>query len=311
MFLYVLSFAVLCSLYSSCLPPHRTLFLSKYFREQASSTVSFLGDSLGGLQLTIRLCGQHYWAKTTQQAAAAVKTNRPGRKQETGRRRRQDIRIIKVLSMTSRKRHSLMKNTWSEAKYSVAVLWSHLRSNTFLSMFYLCVFLLLSFCASVFSVCLFSPHTDTVFQTAPSSQTSNPTLFSVRIKEGKKKKKNTRIFHLNIHQRQPHETRDKKKNTKAQTFQRANRRRRDTHTHTSQTHSTCWQTNTQRNSKQKAQPEDDFMQRYSKVCFTVQLNIKAWYIPLWSLTPQWTNPIHPHPLTAYRESCWTSPLITR
>lgn len=86
-----------------------------------------------------------------------------------------------------------------------------------------------------------------------------------------------------------------------------------THTHTSQTHSTHWQTNTQKKQQTQstAQPEVYFMQKYSKVCFTIQLNIKGWYIPLWSLTPQWTNPTHPHPLTAYRESCWTSLLITR
>lgn len=84
-------------------------------------------------------------------------------------------------------------------------------------------------------------------------------------------------------------------------------------THTSQTHSTHWQTNTQKKQQTQstAQPEVYFMQKYSKVCFTIQLNIKGWYIPLWSLTPQWTNPTHPHPLTAYRESCWTSLLITR
>lgn len=53
-----------------------------------------LGVSLGGLQLTKRLCGQQCWAQTTQQAAAAIMTHRPGRKQETGRRRRQDILFI-------------------------------------------------------------------------------------------------------------------------------------------------------------------------------------------------------------------------
>lgn len=105
--------------------------------------------------------------------------------------------------------------------------------------------------------------------------------------------------------------------TKAQRFQRTNTQRQDaklkTNTHTSQTHSTHWQTNTQKKQQTQstAQPEVYFMQKYSKVCFTIQLNIKGWYIPLWSLTPQWTNPTHPHPLTAYRESCWTSLLITR
>lgn len=204
-----------------------------------------------------------------------------------------------------------MKNTWSEAKYSVALPLSHLSSNTFLSTFSLCVCLSLSFCASV-SVCLFSTHTDTVFQTAPSSQTSNPTLFSVRIK---KKKKYTH-FHLNIHQQQPHKPQTKKnKNTKAQTFRRANRRRHKlgrTHTHLPDTQHILTDRHTKKQQTQStAQPKVYFMQKYSKVCFTIQLNIKGWYIPLWSLTPQWTNPIHPHPLTAYRESCWTSPLITR
>lgn len=52
-----------------------------------------LGVSLGGLQLMIWLCGQQCWAQTTQLAAAAIMTYRPGRKQETGRRR-QDILFI-------------------------------------------------------------------------------------------------------------------------------------------------------------------------------------------------------------------------
>lgn len=124
--------------------------------------------------------------------------------------------------MTSRKHHCLTKNTRSEAKYSEVAL----SSNTFsLYVFSPRVCLSLSPCASVFSVCLFGAHTDTVFQTAPSSKTSNPTLFSARIKE---KEKHTR-FHLNIHQQQPHKTQTKKKqNTKAQTFRRANRRRHGT-----------------------------------------------------------------------------------
>lgn len=151
-----------------------------------------------------------------------------------------------------------MKNTWSEAKFSVALLVSHLSSNKFLSTFSLCVCLSLSFCASVFSVCLFSTHTDTVFQTAPSSQTSNPTLFSARIKE---KKKYTH-FHLNIHQQQPHKTPTKKekkrktqkhKHSDAQTDGDKTQTWTHARTHASQTHSTYWQTNTQRNSKHKAQ----------------------------------------------------------
>lgn len=137
--------------------------------------------------------------------------------------------------MTSRKHHCLIKNSWSAAKYSVALKSPQLKYI----LIYIFVFLSLCFCASIFPVCLFSTHTDTVFQTAPSSKTSNPTLFSVRIKE---KKKYTH-FHLNIHQRQPHKTQTKKKKAqkKAQTFRRANRRRQGTkvertHTHTSPRH---------------------------------------------------------------------------
>lgn len=223
--------------------------------------------------------------------------------------------------MTSRKHHCLTKNTRSEAKYSEVAL----SSNTFsLYVFSPRVCLSLSPCASVFSVCLFGAHTDTVFQTAPSSKTSNPTLFSARMKE---KEKHTR-FHLNIHQQQPHKTQTKKKQkTKKNKTQKhkhsdaqtdGDMAQTWTHTRTRacrylpDTHHILTDKHTKKQQTQStAQPEVYFMQKYSKVCFTIQLNIKGWYIPLWSLTPQWTNPTHPHPLTAYRESCWTSPLITR
>lgn len=206
-----------------------------------------------------------------------------------------------------------MKNTWSESKYSVPLLLSPFSSNKFGSAFSLCVCLSLSFCASVFSVCLFSTHTDNVFQTSPSSQTSNLTLFSVRIKE---KKKYTH-FHLNIHEQQSHKSQTKKhKSTNIPMLKKTETRhkleRAHTHTHLPDTQHILTDKHTKKQQTQStAQPEVYFMQKYSKVCFTIQLNIKGWYIPLWSLTPQWTNPIHPHPLTAYRESCWTSLLITR
>lgn len=118
-------------------------------------------------------------------------------------------------------------------------------------------------------------------------------------KEKKEKKK----------QQQPKNT----KKGEAQTFRRADRQTggtklsAGTRARISPAHSANWQTNTQ----STAQPEVYFMQEYSKVCFTIQLNIKGGSIPLWSLTPQWTNPRHPHPLTAHTESCWTSLLITR
>lgn len=125
-----------------------------------------------------------------------------------------------------------------------------------------------------------------------------PATTSQNSDEGKKKK--------HVHTQKHKDSSARIHRDKTQSWKRA-------HTHTSQTHSTHWQTNTQKKQQTQstAQPEVYFMQKYSKVCFTIQLNIKGWYIPLWSLTPQWTNPTHPHPLTAYRESCWTSLLITR
>lgn len=103
-------------------------------------------------------------------------------------------------------------------------------------------------------------------------------------------------------------TKTQKKNREAQTFHRANRRRRGTklktHTHTHKlTHARLPDTQltlTDKHTKKQrtqspAQPEVYFMQKYSKVCFTIQLNIKGGYIPLWSLTPQWTNPTLPPP----------------
>ena len=96
-----------------------------------------------------------------------------------------------------------------------------------------------------------------------------------------------------------------------QTDTRHKAERRHTRTHLPDTQRKLTDKHTKRWAQSTAQPEVYFMQEYSKVCFTIQLNIKGGYIPLWSLTPQWTNPRHPHPLTAYTESCWTSPLITR
>lgn len=129
-------------------------------------------------------------------------------------------------------------------------------------------------------------------------------------------------FHLNTHQQHPHKKLwqkiQKNKNREAQTFRHANRSRQGTqmnaytHTYLPDTQHILTDKHTKKQQTQRtAQPEVYFMQKYSKVCFTIQLNIKGWYIPLWYLTPQWTNPTHPNPLTVYTESCWTSPLIIR
>lgn len=96
-----------------------------------------------------------------------------------------------------------------------------------------------------------------------------------------------------------------------QTDMRCKAERRHTRTRLPGTQRKLTDKHTKQRAQSTAQPEVYFMQEYSKVCFTIQLNIKGGYIPLWSLTPQWTNPRHPHPLTAYTESCWTSLLITR
>ena len=133
--------------------------------------------------------------------------------------------------------------------------------------------------ASVFSVCLFSPHTDTVFQTAPSSKTSNPTLFSVRIKE---EKKHTHS-HLNKHQQQPHKTQTKKhKSTNISTRKQTETTHKlecthaHTHTHLPDTQHILTDKHTKKQQTQSpAQSELYFMQKYSKVCFTIQLNIKG------------------------------------
>lgn len=78
--------------------------------------------------------------------------------------------------------------------------------------------------------------------------------------------------------------------TRRQTDTRHKAERRHTRTHLPDTQRRLTDKHTKRST---AQPEVYFMQEYSKVCFTIQLNIKGRYIPLWSLTPQWTNPRHP------------------
>lgn len=159
--------------------------------------------------------------------------------------------------------------------------------------------------ASIYSACLFSTHTDTVFQTAPSSETSNPTLFRARRKERGKihafsfeYTPATTSQKLETKKRKT-KTKTQKKQREAQTFHRVNRRRQGTklktHTHTqrhalthARTHARLPDTQltlTDKHTKKQqtqspAQPEVYFMQKYSKVCFTIQLNIKGGYIPL-------------------------------
>lgn len=114
-------------------------------------------------------------------------------------------------------------------------------------------------------------------------------------------------FHLNIHQQQPHKkTRDEKRKQKQkhrkktersanisprkQTETRHKVENTLTHRHTlahARTHvfpDTQLPLTDKHTKKQQtqspAQPEVYFMQKYSKVCFTIQLNIKGGYIPL-------------------------------
>lgn len=150
--------------------------------------------------------------------------------------------------------------------------------------------------------------TDTVFQTSPSSDTSNPTLLSAR-----RKRKRAHLY-VNTHQQQHHNSatpprkrKKKKKKPKLKTQKREKHKhsdcrqtdtrhkaeRRHTRSHLPGTQRKLTDKHTKQRAQSTAQPEVYFMQEYSKVCFTIQLNIKGGYIPLWSLTPQWTNPRHP------------------
>lgn len=191
------------------------------------------------------------------------------------------------------------------------------------------------------SFCLAHPFTQLAFSTltlTPFSRLLHHPRHQIRPsseREERRKGKYTH-FHLNIHQQQPHKNSRQKKKTKTKTQKNREKRKhftaqtdrdkaqswKHTHRHTlthARTHARLPDTQltlTDKHTKKQqtqspAQPEVYFMQKYSKVCFTIQLNIKGGYIPLWSLTPQWTNPTHPHPLTAYRESWGTSLLITR
>lgn len=255
MFLFVLSFEVLCSLQSSSLLP-RCPNIS-----QSGPQVCWgvLGVSLGGLQLTIWLCGQQCWAQTTQQAAAVIMANRPGRKQETGWRRQDILFIISVLSMTSRKHHFLMKNTWSEATCFVA---TNLSSNEFLPTLSQCVSFSVFMC-----ICLLSlPFQPSHWHCFPDCSII-PDIKSYPLQWENKGGKEKHAFSFEYTPATTSQNSDKKRKKKTQKHKHSNAQiHRDktqtwtcahTHTHTlkhtSQTHSTYWQTNTQRNSKHKAQ----------------------------------------------------------
>lgn len=209
-----------------------------------------------------------------------------------------------------------MKNTWSEAKYSVALLLTHLSSNKisiYAFSLSVCVFLCLSLC-----ICLLSlPFQPSHWHCFPDCSII-PDIKSYPLQCENKGEKEIHAFSFEYTPATTSQNSDKKtqkrKHSDAQTDGDKTQTRTHTlaHTHLPDTQHILTDKHTKKQQTQStAQPEVYFMQKYSKVCFTIQLNIKGWYIPLWSLTPQWTNPIHPHPLTAYRESCWTSPLITR
>lgn len=131
-------------------------------------------------------------------------------------------------------------------------------------------------------------------------------------REGKKKRAH---LYVNTHQQPTSQQRhpapkkeEKKKNnnqktqkkgrstnipTCRQTDRRHKAERRHTRSHLPGTQRQLTDKHTKQRAQSTAQPEVYFMQEYSKVCFTIQLNIKGGSIPLWSLTPQWTNPRHP------------------
>lgn len=181
--------------------------------------------------------------------------------------------------MTSRKHRSFTKCTWAEAEGFVAQLLTNLKRV----------------CLSVFiSISLLSLPYQPLALTLFSRLLHHPRhqiIFSSVWEERGERKNNNRLFDLNIHQQQPRKTKTKKKRHK---HSDAWTRRKVEHALAQTPIYTYRQTNTQNNRTQStAQPEVYFMQKYSKVCFTIQLNIKGWYIPLWSLTPQRTHPYTP------------------
>lgn len=118
-----------------------------------------------------------------------------------------------------------------------------------------------------------------------------------------KKKKRARLY-VNTHQQQQHHNsatppgkRKKKKHNKKttkkhkkgrstniprcrQTDTRHKAERRHTRSHLPGTQRKLTDKHTKQRAQSTAQPEVYFMQEYSKVCFTIQLNIKGGYIPL-------------------------------
>lgn len=116
-----------------------------------------------------------------------------------------------------------------------------------------------------------------------------------------KRKKHAHLY-LNTHQRQHHNStapprklnkkttpkthKNKKKQrstnipTCRQTDMRCKAERRHARTHLPGTQRKLTDKHTKQRAQSTAQPEVYFMQEYSKVCFTIQLNIKGGYIPL-------------------------------
>lgn len=180
--------------------PPRTFSLPTYFREQGSSMVRCFACLFRWAAADDMIV----WSAlpSTDHPAGSCCHNDQWARQETGNRKKKAGHPV---HLDKHVKHDITKASLLKGRIpdQMTLFLARLSSNAFLSASF-CVFA--SSCASVFSVCLFSPHTDTVFQTAPSSQTSNPSLFSVR-RKGEKKYTH---FHLNIHQQQPHKLRQKK-----------------------------------------------------------------------------------------------------
>lgn len=103
-------------------------------------------------------------------------------------------------------------------------------------------------------------------KTVPANNTSNPTITTAKTKNN--------IF-ISIHT----------SNSLTQTWERGEKGINILPHKQTERQETVERAHTQTNKETQktqstAQPEVDFMQKYSKVCFTIQLNIKDSYIPL-------------------------------
>lgn len=250
MFPFVLSFQDFCSPRSSSLPGT----LPKYLREQASSMVRCFGCLFRWAAADDMIV----WSAvlSTDHPAGSRSNNDQQGKQETGNRMKKAGHPV---HLDQRVKHDITKASLFNIEYLIggqnvcrfAWLTTTHTYIYFCLYFSLCVYLI--FHAHLSSHFAFpAPHIDTVLQTAPSSTTSNPTLFSARRKE---KEKNNKHLYLNTHISDSRtKLRQKKRKGKELSTNIRNAQTQDlkleheqAFAHTSQMHD--WQTNAQGNSK--------------------------------------------------------------